>query len=151
MKKQNLLLLAAAGAAAYFLFKRKGTGAGFMMAPTAGQPGETDKTDAVIDADKAKISIPDAIEAVKAVSEKIKDLKVEIKKGGETTTVRTGKKQKAGAGRKVKKTKTRVKGSKAKRQKTAKVAANVATQAAMQAAGLPPFAPQVQQPFPFFK
>ena len=121
------------------------------MMPATGEPAETEKTDAVIDADKAKISVPDAIEAVKAVSEKIKDLKVEIKKGGETTTVRTGKKQKAGAGRKVKKTKTRVKGSKAKRQKAAKVAANVATQAAMQAAGLPPFAPQVQQPFPFFR
>jgi len=146
-----ILLAAAAAAAAFFLMKRRGTGAGLMMRPTTGEPAETEKTDAVIDADKAKITLPDAINAVSAVSEKIKDLKVLIKKDGEVTEVRTGNKQKPGKGKKVKKTKTRVKGSKRKRQKAAKVAANVATQAAMQAAGLPPFAPQVQQPFPFFR
>lgn len=152
MKNKNLILIAGAAAvAAYFLMRRKGAGADMlpgMMAPSAG-PGTVDKeqTDAVIDADKAKISVSDAVEAVAAVSDKIKDLKVEIKKGGKTTTVRTGKKQKAGAGTKRVKPRRRVKATKKKSKDAAKVAASVATQAAMQAAGLPPFAAKPYIPY----
>lgn len=152
MKNKNLILIAGAAAvAAYFLMRRKGAGADMlpgMMTPSAG-PGTVDKeqTDAVIDADKAKISVSDAIDAVSAVSEKIKDLKVVIKKGGEETTVRTGEKQKSGGGRKQKKTKRRKKPTKKQAQAAAKVAASVATQAAMQAAGLPPFAAKPYIPY----
>lgn len=129
MKNKNLILIAGAAAvAAYFLLKGKGKS--FIPMDSAA-PGLVDKekTDAVIDADKAKISVSDAIDAVSAVSEKIKDLKVVIKKDGEETTVRTGEKQKQGGGRKQKKTKRRKKPTKKQAQAAAKAAKSIAAQA----------------------
>lgn len=128
MKKQNIILvLGAAAVAAYFLMRKKGSTIfpGGMMAPAESGAGQVnpEQTDAVIDADKAKLSIPEAIDAVSAVASKIKDLKIEIKKGGQTTTVRTGKKKKAGAGKRVK-PKRRV-----KTKKSAQAAASIAKQA----------------------
>ena len=106
MKKQNIILLVGAAAvAAYFLFKGKGASIlpGGAITPEVGGD-EKDKTDATIDADKQKLSIPEAIEAAKIVAEKIKDVKIDIKKGGKTITVRGGKKKKGTAGIKVSKT-----------------------------------------------
>lgn len=151
MKNKNLILIAGAAAvAAYFLLKGKGKSF-IPMDSAAPGPVDKDQTDAVINADKQKISVSDAIDAVAAVSDKIKDLKVDIIKGGEKTTVRTGKKQKSGAGRKRTKRTKRTKPTKKQAQAAAKVAASVATQAAMQAAGLPPFVRSLQTPFPFYK
>lgn len=158
MKNKNLILIAGAAAvAAYFLMRRKGAGADMlpgMMAPSAG-PGTVDKeqTDAVIDADKAKISVSDAIDAVSAVSEKIKDLKVVIKKGGEQTTVRTGKKQKSGAGAKRVKPKRRIKGSKKKKaaaQSIAKQALSPIAKAFEPSQGLKNVGKQFANLFPSF-
>ena len=157
MKNKNLILFAGAAAvAAYFLLRRKDSGMlpGNSMAPTG--PAAIDKTDAVIDADKAKISLPDAIEAVSAVSDKIKDLKVLIKKDGQVTEVRTGKKQKKGKGQKVKKTKTRTKRAKGKKQtkaaaqSIAKQAMSSVTKAFEPSQGLKNVAKQFSSYFPTF-
>lgn len=147
MKKKNLVLLIGAAAIAAFILMRKRSSAlrpGEMLDFGPGADDNKEKTDAVIDADKQKISVSDAVNAVVAVSDKIKDLKVEIKKGGSTTTVRTGKKQKAGAGVKTKKPK-RTKKTK-KTQKAARYLVTE-TQKQRQAAGLPPFAPVAPSPF----
>jgi len=125
MKNKNLILIAGAAAvAAYFLLKGKGK-TFIPMDSAAPGPIDKDQTDAVINVDKQKISVTDAIDAVAAVSDKIKDLKVDIIKGGEKTTVRTGKKQKAGAGKKRVKPKRRTKTSK----KKVAAAQNIAKQA----------------------
>lgn len=100
MKKQNILLLAALGIGAYFILgrkKRRGSvivdDVNILTKEQFESPASTAPADATIDADKQGLTLPAAIEVAKNVADKLKDVKIDIFKGGKKRTFRAGRKK----------------------------------------------------------
>ena len=100
MKQNNLLILAALGAAAYFLTRKpKRRGSVIVDEPitlTKEQfegSASTVPTDVTINADQQGLNLPAAIEVAKKVADKLKDVKIDIFKGGQKRTLRAGRKK----------------------------------------------------------
>lgn len=100
MKQQNVLLIAALAVGAYFLTRRpKRRGSVIVPDPTViteqqfYSPESTQPADATIDADKQGLTLPAAIEVAKNVADKLKDVKIDIFKGGKKRTFRAGRKK----------------------------------------------------------
>lgn len=91
---KNLLTYAIIGAGAYYFFmKKKRTGRVFVPEVETISKEEFEKTDAVIDADKSNLSLPEAIETAKGIAEKLKNAKIKIFSKGKTATFRSGLKK----------------------------------------------------------
>lgn len=91
---KNILPLALLGAGAYFLLnKRKKRGSVYVAPVETLSEAEYNKTDAVIDAEKSGLSLPEAIDTAKNVLSKLKDAKIDIFHAGKKTTLRKGLKK----------------------------------------------------------
>ena len=100
MKKQNILLLAALGIGAYFILgRKKRRGSVFVDEPTIlnkeqfESPASTAPADVTIDADKQDLTLPAAVEVAKNVADQLKNVKIDIFKGGKKRTLRAGTKK----------------------------------------------------------
>ena len=100
MKKENILLLAALGIGAYFILgrkKRRGSvivdDINVLSKEQFESPSSTAPADITIDADKRGLDLPAAIEVAKNVADKLKDVKIDIFKGGKKRTLRAGRKK----------------------------------------------------------
>lgn len=100
MKQQNVLLIAALAVGAYFLTRRpKRRGSVIVPDPSViteqqfYSPESTQPADVTIDANKQGLSLPEAIEVAKGVADKLKDVKIDILKGGQKRTLRSGTKK----------------------------------------------------------
>jgi len=91
---KNILPIALLGAGAYFLLNKKKRRGSVYVAPVETlSEAEYNKTDAVIDADKSGLSLPEAIDTAKNVLSQLKDAKIDIFSGGKKTTFRKGLKK----------------------------------------------------------
>lgn len=100
MKQQNVILIAALAVGAYFLTRRpKRRGSVIVPDPSViteqqfYSPESTQPADVTIDANKQGLSLPEAIEVAKGVADKLKDVKIDILKGGQKRTLRSGTKK----------------------------------------------------------
>lgn len=91
---KNLITYAILGAGAYYLFMRKKR-SGRVIVPEVEtiSKEQFEATDANIDADKAGLTLPEALETAKNIADKLKDAKINIFKGGKKTTLRKGLKK----------------------------------------------------------
>jgi len=91
---KNLLTYAIIGAGAYYFFMRKKrTGRVIVPEVETISKEQFDQTDATVNADKAGLSLPEAIETAKNIVEKIKDAKIDIIHKGKKSTFRAGLKK----------------------------------------------------------
>jgi hypothetical protein len=88
---KNLLTYAILGAGAYYFFMRKKrTGRVIVPEVETISKEQFDQTDATVNADKAGLSLPEALETAKNIADQLKDAKINIFKGGKKLTIRKG-------------------------------------------------------------
>lgn len=91
---KNLLTYAIIGVGAYYFFMRKKrTGRVIVPEVETISKEQFEQTDATVNADKAGLSLPEALETAKNIADQLKDAKINIYKGGKKTTLRKGLKK----------------------------------------------------------
>ncbi len=100
MKNNNLLLIGGAGLLAFLFLRSKAKSGkrGFVFAEATqtvapGSEEWTNTPDAVIDADKQRLPVQDAVNLAREVIDKVKDGLVVIKSGKKRLALRKGKKR----------------------------------------------------------